>query len=550
MTARNPEPLGYVLTDTSTRGFKFIVADGMENHVEEGVYITVHDGTRRILATVTNLSYYHEFYDEKDIWAEAVRKGHKPPQGVGRQFLLARAMIVGETGTGEVNPPDRPPRPGSPVYPVSGSDLSVIFGHDPMNPQIPEHLLPLGDLYGYTGLRALLDLRAVTMHIGIIGTTGSGKTNTVSVIIEELGSKTGVDAGVTRLPRTIPAFVVDLNADYTYLYENPDLIKTYSKIIRLVGANSPVLHEEPLGRKRIRPLTLDLNALEPYELAEAVASLYKGGMSEGSMLAVDLLTRVFSEIACAEPDCIYDRNGVFTDNREYENLLEEINSKYENLYHKATISAAKRILGSLWNASNKYGIVSRNPIINEDFIDSVTDPERPSLVLLDMSSDGLPAPLNVKQFIVYYMAQLLFDRFVEYRSRAQGGQGSQRVALFVIEEAQNFAPNLQTYKLGYSVARSLLATIATQGRKFGLGLVLVTQRPSYVDQVVMSMMNSFIIHRVAPFDIKFVENITGGFTHGFTQNLATMRRGTAIIVGQINPSPLPLVANIRKRSRS
>ncbi|MCC6005041.1 MAG: ATP-binding protein, partial [Thermofilum sp.] len=148
----------------------------------------------------------------------------------------------------------------------------------------------------------------------------------------------------------------------------------------------------------------------------------------------------------------------------------------------------------------------------------------------------------VKQFVVGNVLALLFKKFTAYRVK-----GENRLLLFVIEEAQNYAPNTLVYPVGFSVAKKILASVATQGRKFGLCLGLVTQRPSYVDPIVMSMMNTFIIHRVAPGDVRFVSTVTGGLPRYIERRLTYMEPGLAVLTGQMNVFPYPVFVKIDRR---
>jgi len=122
-----------------------------------------------------------------------------------------------------------------------------------------------------------------------------------------------------------------------------------------------------------------------------------------------------------------------------------------------------------------YRLVAREPTIGSDLIDEITS--RPSLVILDFSAEGAPGiPLPVKQLVIGYLARLLYRKFTEYKVR-----GDERYLLFVIEEAQNYAPNPRTYPVTWSLARDYLALIATQGRKFGIG--------TWVRYIVLSFLN-------------------------------------------------------------
>ena len=128
-------------------------------------------------------------------------------------------------------------------------------------------------------------------------------------------------------------------------------------------------------------------------------------------------------------------------------------------------------------------------------------------------------------------------------------KGTDRILLLIIEEAQNYCPNLETYPIGYSLARDNLAQIATQGRKFGLSLCLVSQRPSFVDQIVLSMVNTFIIHRISATDVPFVKRAAGGLPEVIEDKLTSLATGRAIVIGQMNKLGFPVLIEIPEEER-
>jgi DNA helicase HerA-like ATPase len=537
----DPSRVGVVLSGATTSGFDFIVLEGREDRVREGQYVVARDGGS-FIGLVERLEYRHEFYEEGDVWVEAIRRGHRPPDEAARRYLKAKARIVGFTRGSGLEAPPRPPRPGSPVEEVTGEDLRAVYGFNPESER-PEWALLLGSLYGYAGgLGAPLDLRALTMHVAVVGTTGSGKSNTVGVVIEELGSARGVDLGFARLAKTIPAIVVDANGDYVDYYCDPSLVPGYTRVYRLVLEDSDAYRR---GRpykpgQVLAPVKLDLDIFEPEELAEVIATFYHRGAREQAAHQEAALQDVLDDPeAGSYTELFYYRDGV----RQLEDRLRGM--VREGLVHRSTAEAVVRQLRRFQWVLERYKLLpepGRPATLGRGFVDDLTNPESPGLAILDFSVDGAPAPLEVKQLIVYYLSKLLFDAFVEYKAA-----GQDRALLYVIEEAQNYAPNLQHYQVGFSIARSVLHTIATQGRKFGLSLAIVTQRPRYVDPVVLSMANTLIIHRVSPGDVGFVEQVAGGLPKGLMQSLATMERGVAIVVGQMNPSPLPTVVRVRRR---
>jgi len=194
---------------------------------------------------------------------------------------------------------------------------------------------------------------------------------------------------------------------------------------------------------------------------------------------------------------------------------------------------------------DQYELVTFKNLVtlSTKFIDSTTDPANPTLAIIDFSTDGAPGvSIQLKQLVVSYITKLLLKKFTSYKI-----EGKDKIMLLIIEEAQNYCPNLQTFPIGYSLARDNLAQIATQGRKFGLSLCLVSQRPSFVDPVVLSMVNTFIIHRISAEDVSFVKRIAGGLPKNIENKLTTLATGRAIVVGQMNRLGFPVIVDIPER---
>ena len=97
------------------------------------------------------------------------------------------------------------------------------------------------------------------------------------------------------------------------------------------------------------------------------------------------------------------------------------------------------------------------------------------------------------------------------------------------------------------LAKNKLSLIATQGRKFGLSLCLITQRPSFVDKIVLSMCNTFFIHRISPGDVSYVDSITGGLPSSIANRVTRLGQGELILTGQMNKVPFPLLLHIPGR---
>jgi len=167
-----------------------------------------------------------------------------------------------------------------------------------------------------------------------------------------------------------------------------------------------------------------------------------------------------------------------------------------------------------------------------------------NVAIVDFSAEAAPGvDLPMKQLVMTYLATLLFDEFTQYRIHNED-----RYLLFVIEEAQNFCPD-PTYPIATSLAKTKLSAIATQGRKFGLSLCLISQRPSFVDRIVLSMCNTFFIHRISPEDVSFVRSVTGGLPPTLLPRLTKLTQGEMIVTGQMPTVPFSLVISVPKEER-
>ena len=77
-----------------------------------------------------------------------------------------------------------------------------------------------------------------------------------------------------------------------------------------------------------------------------------------------------------------------------------------------------------------------------------------------------------------------------------------------------------------------LSTIASEGRKFGLGLTVISQRPAKIDKNVLSQCGTQIILKVTnPNDVKAISASVEGLTAGMMDEVQTMPIGMAMVVG-------------------
>ncbi|HIH29651.1 MAG TPA: DUF87 domain-containing protein, partial [Thermoplasmata archaeon] len=115
--------------------------------------------------------------------------------------------------------------------------------------------------------------------------------------------------------------------------------------------------------------------------------------------------------------------------------------------------------------------------------------------------------------------------------------------LFVVEEAHNYCPE---HGIGHAVSSSMLRTVASEGRKFGMGLCVVSQRPAKIDKNIISQCNTNIILKVTnPNDLKAIIQSVEGLTSQTYDEIQRLPIGVALISGA--SIQIPILVEIRTR---
>ena len=301
-------------------------------------------------------------------------------------------------------------------------------------------------------------------HIGVFGGSGSGKSFGLRVVLEEL-----MEMGV-------PAIVMDPHYEMDFSNNSEISDKNYTDKFKCleIGLHTGIKFQE-LQKRDLKNL---LNAASP--LTDSMKNvidvmLAKGSSYESFKNKLDMLLegqeigsrdKIIAEIA-AEPDI------------SKKNRLEEVLDVYERYDKTCNSMSVRGVLWRLINLQNE-GIFSHN-------IDELLDLlKRRKLVVLQ----GSTRMINV--FSTYLLAKLYYLR-KEYRDELY--RNNAKVDYFppfviITDEAHNFAPK------GFDTpSKSILREISQEGRKYGVFLILATQRPTLLDETITAQLNTKLIFR-------------------------------------------------------
>ena len=144
---------------------------------------------------------------------------------------------------------------------------------------------------------------------------------------------------------------------------------------------------------------------------------------------------------------------------------------------------------------------------------------------------------GMDQFLANYFSFRILNEIYDIKATSD-----YRYPVFVfIEEAHNFVPPKQNSQIS-----GMIKKIASEGRKFGIFLVVITQRPGKIDQDVLSQCNSEIVLRITnPLDQKAVLESGESISQAVIDDLPSLNVGEAVLVGEF--VKLPVVTRIRRR---
>lgn len=155
------------------------------------------------------------------------------------------------------------------------------------------------------------------------------------------------------------------------------------------------------------------------------------------------------------------------------------------------------------------------------------------VVVLDLSLLAAEVLDNVAALV----GRLILE-FLQRLGEREGGaaRGSLPVVL-VLEEAQNYIGRPR-FGEDESISRVVFERIAREGRKYGLSLVVASQRPSELSKTVLSQCNSFIVHRLQnPEDLRYFREIVPGIYGPMLGQIPALAPQTALVLGECVAAP-------------
>lgn len=411
-----------------------------------------------------------------------------------RDQLEASVLILGSTGTGKdlsrIDPLTYPVQPAAEVlYPPPESVKQLlaagIEGHTPLH---------IGTLIARADVDVSISAdRLVARHMAILAMTGGGKTVATRRILREL------------IAIGYPLLIIDPHGDYLGLWVKRGLFKNTN--VKLLF---PHIAMTASNRDIVETLILKMTE----GLTESQREVMSNAIARVDPVPGETVLRYIKRL-----------------NDELGKQLGQPNNK------KVSVNVCRRKLNNVQGhlvRMEQTNATMRRRLEGLDF-EKMPDPkDRPEEII---------APNTVS--ILYLggydhltqttIVSIVLEGLYEHRASL-----TRRIPPFlaVLEEAHTFIPSSRE---AFDDVPSLatIRKVITEGRKFGTGLMLISQRPSRLDETILSQCNSFLILRlVNPRDQSFVKQIMENLSDQDAKMLPGFGPGQGIVSGQAVRFPL------------
>jgi len=506
---------GNVLTATvveDEQGHAPTVTIGDEDIVvgQIGSYVVIRQNTVQIIAMVTRMT------EQEALAVPTIETPGEQSARLPFAKRLARLTPIGsldldgrfERGVGQY------PTTGAAVHAIGSTEIKKMFE------RFHAEGFEVGTLTTHPLIK--VSLHATNLfgrHFAILGQTGSGKSWTVASVVQK---------AVAEMPK---AHIIILDLHGEYCWKREDGTRHYAfddAVVRHVDARELEIPYWLMTYTELCDLLIDQTDYSAHnQTAVFRDALREERFTEGKRIGLSrttLDTPVFFEIGEIRK-AVEAKNGLVPGKKDnmikgpltgaFDNFLMRLDSKLNDVRYDFLLKPKIR------NNSASLSTLLR------DFI-GLGEP-KVAVTVIDLSS----VPFDVRPTVSAQIGRLAFEFNYwnpEYRDFP---------ILLICEEAHAYIPRVSESQ--FAGARKSMERIAKEGRKYGVGLGVVSQRPHEVSETVLAQCGTFICLRITnPDDQSYIRRLVPESEGDLVSVLAGLGRGDALVLGEAVPLPTRL----------
>jgi uncharacterized protein len=494
---------------------------------------------------------YHALYGiVSEVGASATPESAALAQTRGERWMTVQ--LVGEiVGASFERGISQYPSVNDEVHLVTEEDLSVVYG------ATDSGQIVIGRLANAEGISVRIDLdKLITRHSAVLGSTGAGKSTTVASLLRSivLGEQGRAKSGFP----SASILLLDIHGEYSRA------LHSIASVFRI----NPETGEQPLhipywaldpvdllaflmGKLDDKPLSQILDRVLDHKLTLAQAVAFAGidvtSMTADSPVPFSL-KRLWFELIEPEIKTWEDiqRTKPAVEDAGDANALKAPRFKPHGagttppFINNVGVLGIRRPLDQMRSRllDRRYDFLL-HPGDWEPDLAGHTKKDLPDLLntwlghskpitILDLS--GIPSVVLTQ--LIAAILKIIYEGLFWGREKSAGG--IHRPMLVVMEEAHRYLSR----EVG-GPARDIVQRIVKEGRKFGIGAMIVSQRPSEVDETILSQCGTFVALRLSnSADRSKVQGALPDNLAGIVESLPVLRTGEAVITGEAARLPL------------
>ena len=516
-----------------------------KNFIKIGKYLTVQEGNLNyILVSILNI---------KTIEGTEDIEYHIETQPVGSYFQSDEIIDFKQ---GSINIP-------SPTEPVFIPDNEII---DKIFAKSKDFTYKMGKLSNNDNIDYYINGNSFfSKHIGIVGSTGSGKSCSVAKIIQQVaGINNALNINKDN-QKNSHIIIFDIHSEYKNAFSLAESENFTLNNLDVEKINIPywLMNSEELESLFIE--SNEMNSHNQISQFKRAVILSKEKHNPGRKITYDMpvyfdIKEVYNFIYNLNSEVISKIDGEYGKPKLTNgHLVENISEYLENTYEFIASSQSKdnKASNGPFNGEFERFLTRIETKLNDKRLESITNPKKGdesefktedfSIILkqfigyIDKSNisiiDLSGVPFEVLSITVSLVARLIFDFAFHYsKNKHKNNEQNDIPFMIVCEEAHNYIP--KDGGAEYNASRKSIERIAKEGRKYGLSLMVVSQRPSEVSETIFSQCNNFVVLRLTNFnDQNCVKRLLPDNNSSLVDCLPTLSAGEALIVGDATTIP-------------
>lgn len=356
-------------------------------------------------------------------------------------------------------------------------------------------------------------------HIAVIGSTGSGKSHTIAKIIQNaMNEKDKSYSGLNNSH----IIIFDIHSEYKSAFPHANFIDINNLVLPYWLLNSDELQE----------LFIDTEANDHNQrnvFKEAVINSrkrhFQGVLEKKEKIHFDSpcffdISEILQEAKLKNEEMITGSTGT----KKQGALHGKLTNFVSRLENKINDKRLEFLLGQKSKKITFENTLKQLIGCHEDHKENIT--------IIDLSG----VPFDVLSITVSLISRIIFEYGYFYKRLRCTNNDEEKInndtpILLIYEEAHKYIPNSDLAK--YRISKRSIERIAKEGRKYGVSLLLASQRPSEISETIFSQCNNFIAMRLTnPNDQSYVKKLLPDTLGNLIDKMSTLRAGECLLIGE------------------